>query len=74
MAAPAELRKRLCAPCLLLHFFRLGSRLRLHAPVCPLNKGPSPQAVGSPGLDPRRVARAPFRQGSGCSFRASYRL
>lgn len=59
MAAPAELCKCLCALCLLLHFVFMGSGLQLHTPVCLLNKGPSPQAVGSPELDPERVARAP---------------
>lgn len=74
MAAPAEPRERLRGPCRLLPFVRTGSGLRLHAPLCPLNTGPGPQAVGIPGLDPQGAARAPFSQGSDCSFRASCRL
>lgn len=59
MVVPAELCKCLRALCLLLHFVFMGSGLQLHTPICLLNKGPSPQAVGSPELDPQRVARAP---------------
>lgn len=72
MAAPAELRKRRGAlpPAALL----VGAAATLRAPVCPLNKGPSPQAVGRPGLGPRREPGAPRSQGSDCSFRASCRL
>jgi len=74
MTTPAELSKRLCAPSLLLHAVCTGSGLQPRAPICPLSKGPSPSAMGSPGLDPRRAAGAPFSQGSDCSVRAAHRL